>query len=119
MRRRLRLTAFIVAGLGLAAALAFFVSPHASGEPDGLNRVAIDEGFADEETNHALADTPTAGYAVEGVDDDGLSTGLAGLIGVAVTFAIAGGLLLVVRRAGGTRRSPPPAPPASPGATPG
>jgi cobalt/nickel transport protein len=108
VRRRLRVGAFVVAGLGLAAALAFFVSPHASGEPDGLNRVAIDEGFADQEDNHALADAPTAGYAVEGVDDEGLSTGLAGLIGVAVTFAVAGGLFLAVRRAGGTRRSPPP-----------
>ena len=39
---------------------------------------------------------PTAGYAVEGVDDDRLSTGLAGVIGVTVTFAIAGGLFLVV-----------------------
>jgi PDGLE domain-containing protein len=103
--RRLRLTVFVVAGLVLAAALAFFVSPHASGEPDGLNRVAIDEGFADEETNHALADTPTAGYAVDGVDDDGLSTGLAGLIGVAVTFAVAGALFLVVRRTGGSSRA--------------
>jgi PDGLE domain len=98
IRIRLRFTAFVVAGLAVAAALAFFVSPQASSEPDGLNRVAIDEGFADEETNHALDDSPTAGYAVRGVDDDGLSTGLAGLIGVGVTFALVGGLLLVVRR---------------------
>jgi PDGLE domain-containing protein len=104
VRRRLRFTAFVVAGLALAAALAFFVSPRASSEPDGLNRVAIDEGFADEESNHALDDTPTAGYEVRGVDDDGLSTGLAGLIGVGVTFALAGGLFLVVRRTGAGRR---------------
>jgi hypothetical protein len=101
--RRVRFTAFVVAGLALAAALAFFLSPHASSEPDGLERVAIDEGFADEESNHALDDTPTAGYAVRGVDDDGLSTGLAGLIGVGVTFALAAGLFLVVRRRGGER----------------
>jgi hypothetical protein len=107
VKRRLRLGAFVVAGLAVAAALAFFVSPQASSEPDGLNKVAIDEGFADQETNHALDDTPTAGYAVRGVDDDRLSTGLAGLVGVAVTFAVAGVLFLAVRRAGGrVGRSP-------------
>jgi hypothetical protein len=104
VRPRLRFGAFVVAGLVVAAALAFFVSPRASSEPDGLNRVAVDEGFADEETNHALDDSPTAGYETRGVDDDRLSTGVAGLIGVGVTFALAGGLLLVVRRAGGRRR---------------
>lgn len=104
MRRRLRFTAFVLAGLALAAALAFLVSPQASSEPDGLNRVAIDEGFADEESNHALDDSPTAGYETRGVDDDRLSTGVAGLIGVGVTFAVAGGLLLVVRRTGAGRR---------------
>ena len=100
MRRRLRFTAFVLAGLALAAALAFFLSPLASSEPDGLERVAIDEGFADHESSHALDDAPTAGYEVRGVDDDRLSTGLAGLIGVGVTFALAGGLFLVVRRPG-------------------
>lgn len=103
VRRRVSLGAFVVAGLAVSAALAFLVSPEASSEPDGLDKVAIDEGFADEEANHALEDAPTAGYGVEGVDDDRLSTGLAGLIGVAVTFLLAGGLFLVVKR---TSRSP-------------
>jgi len=101
VRRPVRFAVFLVAGLAIAAALAFFVSPQASGEPDGLNRVAIDEGFAEAESDHALAGTPTAGYGVEGVGDERLSTGLAGVIGVVITFAVAGGLMLVVRRAGG------------------
>lgn len=97
-RRRIRLGVFLIAGLLVAAALAFFVSPQASSEPDGLNKVAIDEGFAETEKDHALGDSPTAGYAVRGVDDDGLSTGLAGIIGVAVTFAITAGVFLIVRK---------------------
>jgi hypothetical protein len=105
-RRRIRLGVFLVAGLLVAAALAFFVSPQASSEPDGLNKVAADEGFADTETDHALGDSPTAGYEVRGVDDDGLSTGLAGIIGVAATFAVTAGVFLVVRR---TSRKPEPA----------
>jgi hypothetical protein len=103
-RRRLGFGAFIVGGLVVALALAFFVSPSASGQPDGLNKVAIDEGFADTESQHALDYTPTAGYEVRAVDNDRVSTGLAGVIGVAVTFALAGGVLLMVRR---TRHSRP------------
>jgi hypothetical protein len=98
MTHRIRFAVFVVGGLAVAAALAFFLSPHASREPDGLDRVAQDQGLAEQETDHPLADSPTADYAVDGVDDDRLSTGLAGLIGVGVTFVVAGGLLLVVRR---------------------
>jgi cobalt/nickel transport protein len=103
-RARVGFGAFIVAGLIVALVLAFFVSPSASGDPDGLNKVAIDEGFADTENEHSLDGAPTAGYEVRGVDDDRLSTGLAGVIGVAVTFAVAAGVMLMVRR---TRRTTP------------
>jgi cobalt/nickel transport system permease protein len=90
--------AFVAAGLVVAAALAFLVAPAASSRPDGLERVAIDEGFAGTADEHALADSPTADYEVRGVDDERLGTGLAGLLGIGVTFALAGGVLLLVRR---------------------
>jgi cobalt/nickel transport system permease protein len=93
----------VVAGLAIAIALAFFASPHASGEPDGLNKVASDKGFDAKEKPHALAGTPTAGYAVKGIDDDRVGTGVAGVIGVAVVFVAGFGLFALVRR---TRRAP-------------
>jgi hypothetical protein len=99
MKPRLSLGIFIAGALLVAFGLAFFVSPQASSDPDGLDKVAIDKGFADTEKAHALDDAPTAGYAVKGVDDERLSTGLAGLIGVTVTFAIAGGLFFLLRLA--------------------
>jgi hypothetical protein len=102
-RRGATLTAFVVAGVAVAAGLALLVAPRASRAPDGLQRVAIEEGFADTEVDHPLGDGPAAGYAVDGVDDEGLGTGLAGVLGVAVTFVLAGGLLLVARR---SRRRP-------------
>ena len=105
MKPRMTLGIFVAAALAVALALAFVVSPQASSQPDGLNKVAIDKGFADNETTHALDDGPTAGYAVKGVDNERLATGLAGLIGVTVTFAAAGGLFLVVRQ---TRRTTEP-----------
>ena len=100
---KVRLAVFVAAGLLVALALAFFVSPEASSKPDGLNKVAIDEGFADEEAAHDLEDGPLAGYGVEGVDDKRLSTGLSGIIGVAVTFALAGGAVLALRLVQGRR----------------
>jgi hypothetical protein len=80
--------------------LAFFVSPRASGSPDGLNRVAIDQGFDSTAQNPATAEGPLAGYGVKGVDDRSLSTGLAGVIGVAITFGagmVLFGLLRTIR----------------------
>jgi cobalt/nickel transport system permease protein len=85
---RKNLLLFVVGGLIVALGLAFFVSPLASGSPDGLNKVAIDQGFDDTAEEHALDDGPLAGYGVEGVQDEGLSTGLSGVIGVAITFGV-------------------------------
>ncbi len=107
---RKNLTLFIVGGLLVALGLAFFVSPYASSSPDGLNKVAIDQGFADAETDHATADGPLAGYGVEGVDNDALSTGIAGIIGVAIVFG-AGMILfglLRTRRPTGEGAAPAP-----------
>lgn len=110
----------IVGGLLVALGLAFFVSRYASSAPDGLNKVAMDQGFADQEQEHATADSPLAGYGVRGVEDDGLSTGLAGIVGVAVTFGI--GLLVFAlvsrRRDGSSDGAGQAAPSAASGASP-
>jgi hypothetical protein len=76
----------VIAGLLVAAALALLVSPFASGSPDGLNKVAEREGFGHSEREHALSGSPVAGYSVRGIEGDGMSTALAGLIGVLATF---------------------------------
>jgi hypothetical protein len=107
---RIKLAVFIVAGLAVALALAFFVSPEASSKPDGLNKVAIDQGFADRTQAHDLEDSPLAGYDVDGVDNDRLSTGVAGIIGVGATFAIAGGTFFLLRQVSRRRRPAEPSP---------
>jgi hypothetical protein len=81
--------AIIIGGLIVALGLAFFVSPLASSSPDGLEKVATDEGFIDTAEDHGLADSPLADYGVEGVENESLSTGLSGIIGVAITFGLA------------------------------
>ena len=88
---------FVIAGLLVGAALALLVSPFASTSPDGLERVAEDEGFADAADEHRLGDSPLADYAVRGVDDERVSTGAAGVIGVLLTFGLATGVVAAVR----------------------
>jgi cobalt/nickel transport system permease protein len=105
---------FLGLGLAVAALLAFFVSPFASSQPDGLEKVSIDKGFDDTAADHALADGPLADYGVEGVDDERLSTGLAGLIGVALCFAVGAGVFLGIRALRSRPGSPPAPAPASP-----
>lgn len=82
---------FLIGGLLVTVALVV-ASPWASDSPDGLERVAIDEGFADTETEHGLGDSPLADYETRGVSDERLSKPVAGLVGLAATFGI--GLLL-------------------------
>jgi len=94
---------FWIVAVAVTLVLAGIASFYASSSPDGLERVATDEGFADTARDHDLADSPLADYGVEGVDDARLSTGLAGALGIGVTFAVTGGLFWLVRR---SRRAP-------------
>jgi hypothetical protein len=88
---------FVLLGIGVAVILAFFVSPLASSEPDGLERVAIDQGFESQAAEHHFASGPLADYGVAGVSNPSVSTGLSGIIGVALCFFLAAGLILAIR----------------------
>jgi cobalt/nickel transport protein len=88
---------FLIAGLLLAIGLALVVSPFASSSPDGLEKVATDKGFLETAKDHLFADSPLADYAVKGVGNERLSTGLSGLIGVLLTFGVGWGLFALVR----------------------
>ncbi|WP_436795002.1 PDGLE domain-containing protein [Actinospongicola halichondriae] len=87
---------FVVAGLLLAVALGLFVSPFASSEPDGLERVAIDEGFADAANDSATSDSPLADYGIDG-NDDSRSGAISGVIGILVTFGLGTAVFGVLR----------------------
>ena len=89
----------VVVGLVVAIALATLVSPFASSSPDGLEQVAADKALDTDVEAHAFAGGPLAEYGVDGVDNERVSTGLAGLIGVAVTFVVGVGLFAVIKRA--------------------
>jgi cobalt/nickel transport system permease protein len=90
--------ALVLVGLLVALVLAGGVSYWASSAPDGLNKVASDQGIDKGAQDHQLDDSPLAGYETDGVGDGRLSGGLAGVVGVAVTFLVVGGLAWGVRR---------------------
>jgi hypothetical protein len=85
-------------GLVVALVIAGIVSWYASGSPDGLEWAAERSGFLDTAEDSAAAGSPLADYAVEGVGSERLSAGLAGVVGVAVTLLLAGGLAMLLRR---------------------
>ena len=89
---------FIIAGLLISALLAGGASFYASSSPDGLEKVAEEIGFIDKAKDSANADTALADYEVKGVENERLSVGVAGVIGVIATGAVSGGLFLLLRR---------------------
>jgi cobalt/nickel transport protein len=91
---------FALGGLGVALVIAILLSPFASKDPDGLDRVAQDLAFESKAHETSIAHKlPSASifdeYALRGVPE-ALATPLAGLVGTMVTFGLAWGLGKVV-----------------------
>ena len=92
----------LVVGIGIAILITFF-SPLASSEPDGLEKVAENEGFIEE-----AEDAPyevIADYVLPWVDNEDLGTILGGIIGVLIVAAIALTAAFVLWRLRGGQRS--------------
>jgi cobalt/nickel transport system permease protein len=98
-----------VTGLVTALVLAGFVSFYASASPDGLEKVAADQGIDAKAQEHATKDSPLADYSVRDVTDARLSGGLAGALGVGATVVVGTGVFWAVRR----RTAAPAVPPAA------
>ncbi|MFI7609147.1 PDGLE domain-containing protein [Micromonospora sp. NPDC049366] len=113
---------FVVGGLLVALLLAGVVSNYASSHPDGLDSSLLRGCTVDAEHNitggscpaqqakdHELADSPLADYGVRGIDNAFVSTGLSGVLGVLLTFAIGGGAFWLIRRRSATATAGTPA----------
>ncbi|MFI8349807.1 energy-coupling factor ABC transporter permease [Streptomyces sp. NPDC085596] len=87
-----------ITGLVTSLVLAGFVSFYASANPDGLEKVAHDEGIDKKTEPHHSSDSPLADYGVRDVSDARLSGGLAGVIGVGVTVVAGSAVFWAVRR---------------------
>ena len=88
-------TRWIAVGLLIALALAF-VSPLADANPDGLERVAEDQGFIDEAKEPPYTILPD--YTVPFIESEVVTTIAAGIIGVLVVGGIGFGIARASRR---------------------
>jgi cobalt/nickel transport protein len=95
---------FLISGFIASLFLAGVVSFYASSHPDGLEKVARDIGFSETAKENTNADGALADYGVKGVENERLSVGAAGVIGVIATGVISTGLFMLVRRKSGTEK---------------
>lgn len=95
---------FLISGFVASLFLAGVVSFYASSSPDGLEKVAGGIGFIETAKEHSNADGALVDYGVKGIENDRLSTGAAGVIGVIATGVISTGLFMMVRRKSGSEK---------------
>ena len=100
MKQKTFLISGFIASLFLAGVVSFYASSH----PDGLEKVAEDIGFSETAKENTNADSVLADYGVKGVDNERLSVGAAGVIGVIATGVISTGLFMLVRRKPGSEK---------------
>jgi len=89
---------FYLSALFVTLLLAGGASYYASSSPDGLEKVASDIGFIEQAKPHTNSDGALADYGVKGVENERLSVGAAGVIGVIATGAFGTGLFYLLRR---------------------
>jgi len=83
----------IIAGLGISMAVAAFLAPFASEQPDGLEWVGEKFGFlsADAPASPLPAPMPDYQVSLPGLDHVKLATAIAGLVGTVVVFCVGWG----------------------------
>ncbi len=80
---------WILAGMAIALAVAF-ISPLASSEPDGLERVAEDQGFIEQAQDPTYTILPD--YTVPFIESEAFTTIVAGVIGVLIVASMSFGM---------------------------
>jgi hypothetical protein len=74
-----------VVGLAVAGVIAALAAAFASGDPDGLDSVAIEQGFKGAGKEPGFQTLP--GYTIPGLDGT-VSTIIAGIVGIAIVFLL-------------------------------
>jgi cobalt/nickel transport system permease protein len=86
---------WVVAGM-VVALFVVLLSPFASADPDGLERVAMDLGFIETAQNASYEILPD--YTIPFLGESALSTIVAGVVGMVVVAIMAWGIVLLTRR---------------------
>ncbi len=98
VRPRVGARPFVIGGFLVAVFFAMVVSQFAASDPDGLEKVASDKGFAGSARSHSFADTVFADYATRGIDNEEVSLAIAGITGVALSLIVGTGLVIAARQ---------------------
>src|SRR5690242_17612453 len=85
-----------VVGIAIVALVVIVLAPLASSDPDGLERVAHDNGFIAQAQN--VVGGLLGDYAIPGINDPTVSTILSGLLGVAILLVVVFALGRVLAR---------------------
>ena len=80
----------------IASLLLAVLSPLASSSPDGLEKVARDQGFSDRAHNAPFR--VIADYVFPGIENEALASILAGLLGTMVIFGVVYGIGRLIKR---------------------
>lgn len=96
-RSPVRMRSFVIGGFLVALVLASGVSQLGASDPDGLESVAAETGIGGSAQDHAFGDSWFADYATAGVDDEGVSLAVAGVVGTVITFTVGAGILMAIR----------------------
>ncbi len=99
-RRGIGLRRVLAVGYVVAIAVTL-IAPLASGSPDGLERVAEDQGFIETALDAPYSIIPD--YTVPGIENEAVATIIAGFIGVTVVYLLFAGFALLVYRAAANR----------------
>lgn len=102
--RRLSVRAVLIAGFLVTLFFAVVVSQFASRNPDGLDFVARQEGFAATAETPATSGSPLANYGAGLTGTDTIDTAIAGLVGVVIVLLVGYVLFRLMRR--GERGNP-------------
>lgn len=81
----------VISALVVITVIAVGLSQFASTQPDGLEYVAEEHGFADAAHPHALEDSPFADYG-----EQGWSLALGGAVGIILTLGLGYGLFKIL-----------------------
>lgn len=94
---RVPMRTFVIGGVVAALLFGAVISQFAAGDPDGLQRVAVEEGFADRARDHSLGDGIFANYATAGLENETLSLAIAGAAGTVIALSVGWGIFHAAR----------------------
>ena len=77
---------WVIAGIAISAIVVVVAALFASGDPDGLERVAEDEGFIERAQDALYELFPDS--TIPGIEDPVVTTVLSGLVGIVIVFAL-------------------------------